>query len=292
MSGSQISQNAVDAVFVRFLRGDGEPAAPQPLSEDARVRLNALGDAMHDIVAGAFGSDREEFAAAFEHGRQIGSAMDTNEVIDALHIPDDAGEHREALARLLVRIPDGWGRWISCSSGWFPLLTRAEHELARQCPTFAVEQIKEKYGTLRLYVEFDRDDDIPPSLRAVEPRCPSRAEVAEHLGLADVEHNEPLADAWRAAHESIFTPAYVTWSEKVDGFRASDAGVRAAEDQTRRAATFEQLVKQFEAESATTCEICGRRGSLSRSQAKVPWYAVRCDACRDPEWTRVADDES
>lgn len=289
MSDSRITQDAVDALFVRFLRGDGEPDAPQPLSDEARVRLNALGDAMHDIVAGAFGSAREEFEAAFEHGRQVGSVIDTKEVIDALHVSEDAGEHREALTRLLLRIPDGWGRWITCSSGWFPLLARAERELTPQCPTFAVEQIKGKFGTLRLYVEFDRDDDIPASLRVAEPRCPSRADVAEHLGLEDVEHNGQLADAWRAAHESIFTPAYVAWSEHVDAFRVSDAGIRAAEDQARRARTFEQLVEQFEAESATTCEICGGQGSLSRSQAKVPWYAVRCDRCRDPAWTRVAD---
>jgi hypothetical protein len=37
---------------------------------------------------------------------------------DALHIPADAGQHAAALEKILRRIPDGWGRWISHDSGW------------------------------------------------------------------------------------------------------------------------------------------------------------------------------
>lgn len=168
----------------------------------------------------------------------------------------------------------------------------AERELTEQCPTFEAHQIKEKFGRLRLYVEFDLDDDLPDELRAVEPGCPSLRDLAKHLGVEDAPRDGPLADAWQAAHEAIFTPAFTAWSERVEAFRASQAGDRAADAQQRRAATFEQLVKQFEAESATTCDSCGAHGDLSCSPAPRRWYAVRCDRCRDAGWTRVPDDEA
>lgn len=162
-----------------------------------------------------------------------------------MHVPEDAGEHEQALLRLLLRIPDGWGRWISCSSGWFALLARAERDLADACPTFAAHQIKEKYGTLRLYVEFDHDDDLPADLRAAEPRCPSLEVLAEHLGTTGAGRDGPVGDAWQNGYETIFVSAHEAWSARVAAFRESDAGRRAAEDQAGRSAPFEQLVEQF-----------------------------------------------
>lgn len=98
------------------------------------------------------------------------------------------------------------------------------------------------------------------------------------------DRDGPLGDAWQAACE----PAFGAWSARVDAFRASEEGMRAAEQQQRRAAAFEQLVTKFEAESATTCESCGGQGALSCSPESRRWDAVRCDECRDVGWTRVA----
>ena len=244
---------------------------------------------MCDVLNGAAARDSEGFGAAFDQGRQVASGIDHAETIDALHVPKDAGEHEQALLRLLLRIPDGWGRWISCSSGWFALLARAEHELAEACPTFAAHQIKEKYGTLRLYVEFDHDDDLPTKLRADEPRCPSFADLAEHLGTTDASRDGPVGDAWQNGYETIFVPAHEAWSARVAVFRESDAGMRAAEDQARRSAAFERLVEQFEQESTTTCDRCGGHGALSCTAARMPWYAVRCDECRDTSWILASE---
>ena len=182
--------------------------------------------------------------------------------------------------RLLVRIPDGWGTWISCSSGWFALLARVERELAEDCPTFAAHQIKEKHGTLRLYVEFDHDDDLPTKLRAVEPGCPSFEELAEHFGMTGASRDGPLGDAWQNGYETVFVPAHEEWLARVAAFRESGAGMGAA-DQARRSAAFARLVEHFEQESTTTCDRCGGPGVLSCTAARMPWYAVRCDECRD-----------
>lgn len=249
--------------------------------------MEAFADAMRDVVNGAAARDGDGFGAAFEEGRQIASGMDVQQIIDAVHVPQDAGAHKEALLRLLLRIPGGWGRWISCSSGWFALLARAERELADLCPTFAVHQIKEKYGTLRLHVEFDGDDDLPSELREAEPQCPSFQDLVEALGMTDASRDGPAGDAWQNGYETIFVPAHNDWSVRVEAFRESEEGTRATDDQARRAATFERLVAKFEDESATICDRCGEDGVLSCTAVQHPWYAVRCDECRDVDWIRA-----
>ncbi len=174
-------------------------------------------------------------------------------------------------------------------SGWFALLARAERDLANVCPTFTAHQIKEKFGTLRLYVEFDGDDDLPTELRATEPRCPSFRNLAESLAMQDACREGPVGDAWQNGYEKVFVPAHDEWSARVEAFRESGDGIRAAADQARRAAEFERLVETFEKVSATTCDRCGRDGVLSCTTARIPWYAVRCDECRDAGWIIASD---
>jgi hypothetical protein len=47
------------------------------------------------------------------------------------------------------------GRWISCGSGWHPILARLEQQLNELDPDYQVHQIKEKFGTLCFYWEGD-----------------------------------------------------------------------------------------------------------------------------------------
>lgn len=285
---ARIRDDVIREVFRRYASGDARGHA-QMLSALAQAQMNAFADAMRDTVKGAAARDSVGFGAAFDQGRQIASAMDVDEIINSVDMPADVGEHEHALLRLLLRIPDGWGRWISCSSGWFALLARAERELADVCPTFVVHQVKEKFGTLRLYVEFDSDDDLPAELRAVEPRCPSLVELAEILGLKNTSREGPVGDAWQRGYDTVFVPAHDEWSALAETLRTSDDGIRAAGDQARRAAKFERLVETFEKESATTCESCGRDGVLSCTAARMPWYAVRCNECRDADWILASE---
>jgi hypothetical protein len=278
----------VREVFRRYASSDAR-ALPQMLPAQAQAQTDAFADAMRDAVSGAAAGDSVGFRAAFDQARQVASGMDLHEIVDAVHVPDDAGEHEEALLRLLQRIPDGWGRWISCSSGWFALLARAERELADVCPTFAVHQVKEKFGTLRLYVEFDVDDDLPAELRAAEPRCPWLEDLAEILGLKDASREGSVGDAWQTGYDTVFVPAHDEWSARVEAFRTSDEGSRATAEQARREAEFERLVETFEKESATICDRCGRTGVPSCTAARTPWYAVRCDGCRDAGWVLAAE---
>lgn len=284
----KIDHDLVCQVFRRYAAGDGGtgPEAARSVAAEQHGRLEAFGDAVRDVVAGA--DDPPGFLAAFEQARQLASGIDTHEVLNSLHVPEGAGEHEDELRRLLLRIPDGWGRWISCSPGWFGLLARAERELAAVCQTFIVHQIKEKYGTLRLYAEFDRDDDLPVEVRAAEPDCPSRRELAALLGMTDARGEEAVSDTWQRSYEALFVPAHDDWASRVEVIRGSEKGRRASEDQARRAERFEQLIERFEKESASVCELCGAAGALSRTVAQSPWYAVRCDGCRDHGWIRAS----
>jgi hypothetical protein len=84
--------------------------------------------------------------------------VDLKRIIDSLHIPEDAGVYRDALVAMLRRIPDNWGRWISCNAGWYPLITRLDADLCALDPDYRIHQIKEKYGTLRYYAESRIED--------------------------------------------------------------------------------------------------------------------------------------
>lgn len=70
---------------------------------------------------------------------------------DTIRVPDDAGEHADALRCLLERIPDIWGPWISCGPGWYPILDELQARLSELVPGYEVQQVKEKFGTLRFY---------------------------------------------------------------------------------------------------------------------------------------------
>lgn len=72
-------------------------------------------------------------------------------MLNTHHLPEDAGEYAEGLAKILNRIPDGWGRWISHDKGWYPLVCSTNEMLSYIDPDYEIHQVKEKYGTLRYY---------------------------------------------------------------------------------------------------------------------------------------------
>jgi hypothetical protein len=72
-----------------------------------------------------------------------------------------------ALETILRRIPDGWGRWISVEAGWYPLVIATDQRLAEIDAEY-VQQIKEKFGTLRYYCKPTGEDPDPELLDAFD----------------------------------------------------------------------------------------------------------------------------
>lgn len=138
-----------------------EPNFPV-LDETEQARWRATKDAIDELAEAASAGDKEGMTAAVSAVRQVGSELDSSRLLNSLHVPKDAGEHEEALARMLQRIPDGWGRWIGCRAGWYPLIVKLDQDLAEIDPTYEINQVKEKFGTLRYYIELSDEARANP----------------------------------------------------------------------------------------------------------------------------------
>jgi hypothetical protein len=132
--------------------GDDQHHFPE-LTEAEKIRWQATHSDMkamsEGLQSGATTSD--DIRGALNRLTSHGIEHDT--LVNALHIPADAGPYAEALEQILRRIPDGWGRWISHDAGWYPIVTGLDERLAAIDPNYAVHQVKEKFGTLRYYAE-------------------------------------------------------------------------------------------------------------------------------------------
>lgn len=79
---------------------------------------------------------------------------------DRVHVPADAGRYRDSLLTILLRMPHGWTREISCGPGWYPLVAQVNLKLCELDVDHEVLQVKEKFGTLRYYAESYTDDEL------------------------------------------------------------------------------------------------------------------------------------
>ena len=93
-------------------------------------------------------------------------------------VPDDAGEHADALAAILRRIPRAWGREVRCHSGWYGVLADLDAELSALLPSYGLHQVQEKVGSLHYYVAWgDVPRDVSPAMREVVRLAAARSAV-------------------------------------------------------------------------------------------------------------------
>lgn len=113
--------------------------------------------------------------AALAQPRQV--PLDVHRFLDAMHVPEDAGEYAPDLIRMLTRIPDGWGRWIRCKRGWYPLIIETDRRLAALCPEYELQQVKQKWGTLRYYCDPcpDHRDDLWETFETIAEEAEARS---------------------------------------------------------------------------------------------------------------------
>ena len=119
---------------------DAEKARWQAVMSD----LTEMSAGVHDGTA-----TQEDIEGAFN--RLVSCDIEQDTLINALHVPPDAGSYAPALEQILRRIPDGWGRWISHDAGWYQIVIAVDQRLAAIDPDYVVHQVKEKYGTLCYY---------------------------------------------------------------------------------------------------------------------------------------------
>lgn len=68
-------------------------------------------------------------------------------------------EQEVIIEKLRARIPQGWGKWVSCDSGWLQLLNDLDTKLSYLYPDYEIRQVKEKFGTLRFYCGWENYGD-------------------------------------------------------------------------------------------------------------------------------------
>lgn len=123
----------------------------------ATSAMKALGESLR-----AGKADEEGVRATLEQIHTI--PIDHDRILNALHVPERAGSLEPALEEILRRIPDGWGRWISCDAGWYPLVVRTHEQLKALDDGYIVQQIKEKFGSLRFYAQPGQGAEAPEGL--------------------------------------------------------------------------------------------------------------------------------
>lgn len=158
---------------------------PEELTEVEQARQTAARSAFADVRSAMGSGDPDERSAAFGQLMQTISGLNSEVTRDKLHIPDDAGQYRDALVAIMRRIPDGWGRWISCDAGWYPIITDLDRRLAAIDPGYELHQVKEKFGGLRYYFcasDQSCHDDMRGLVTEAQERCVTTCETCGKPG--------------------------------------------------------------------------------------------------------------
>ncbi len=121
------------------------------LTDAEKIRVRATVSDMTEMAAGLRAGTATPEDVAGGVARMMSVDVDRDTMLNALHIPADAGPFAPALEKILRRIPDGWGRWISHDAGWYPIVVAVDERLSAIDTDYVVHQIKEKFGTLRYY---------------------------------------------------------------------------------------------------------------------------------------------
>ncbi len=203
---------------------DEAATGPATLPRDVHARWDTRADAARQVATAT--DDAEGFHAALGAMAQVRRGIDHQQILNALHVPEDAGEHAEALSGMLLRIPEAWGRWISCGRGWYPLLVELDEQLRALLPNYVIHQVKEKFGGLRYYWESGEDlhDDLERRVELANKlihTAEARAAVTcELCGAAGRLHRTPAP----ACRYKTLCPACAERESYVLGGAESDSG--------------------------------------------------------------------
>ena len=178
----------------RWFAALAETADPLEMTEAEKASLDASNAAVGEFAGAMLTGDREGARAAMAAVQQVNTRLDRSTLLNKIHMPRDAEGFEDDLRAIMVRIPDGWGRWISCSRGWYPIIIQLDHDLAAIDPDYELHQVKEKLGGLRYYfgvsegtskADRQRMDEL---VDAAEEKCEA---TCEQCGEPGTRHTTP-----------------------------------------------------------------------------------------------------
>lgn len=161
------------------------------MTDAEKASLAASNAAISDLAGALLSRDREGADAAFAAIQQANTKLDREALLDKIHMPRDAEGFEDGLRAIMRRIPPNWGRWISCSRGWYPIVIQLDHDLAEIDPDYEVHQCKEKLAGLRYYYRTEvegarkRMDEL---VDAAEEQCEV---TCEQCGEPGTRHTTP-----------------------------------------------------------------------------------------------------
>lgn len=194
-------------------------------------------------------------------------------LLNTVHVPEDAGEHADALRRILERIPERWGRWISCSSGWYPLIIELDQKLAEIYPEYELHQVKEKYGTLRYYIGLPQLD--PQCCIDLEATRPSDGAVNPKwlYGKERTLQEQYDLDKW-------FYEKYIPHQDSPEHVEQQKTLEPERERRDGLLDKMEEIISEYENLSARTCELCGADAEM---RSRNYWYRTLCTPCAEKD---------
>lgn len=157
------------------------PYKAESLNKEQQDKWDTFVDSVKEIGQAKTEDDIKGALAQMQQTAINISPEESKVALNALHIPKDAGEYADALRGIMERIPDGWGRWIDCGKGWYPLIVELDARLAEIDPDYEVHQAKEKYGSLRYYTSTKGTESFDGPffdlIRGAERRSESICEI-------------------------------------------------------------------------------------------------------------------
>lgn len=89
---------------------------------------------------------------------------------------------------------------VEVGPGWFPILAEMHARLVKLNPNYRLEQVKEKYGELRVYYVFDPDSPYPwtgDPQAVIDWAVDAATKCCESCGSTEsVEQRSDVPDGW------------------------------------------------------------------------------------------------
>lgn len=208
--------------------------------------------------------------------------IDLDAILNTVNVPKDAGEYEDGLRRIMSRIPERWGRWISCDKGWYPLIIELDEKLAEVFPEYEVHQVKEKFGTLRYY--FGMPDLNPQCCIDLYDRRPCDGAIDPKWLYESARKERTIQDQYDLCMWMRDLEKHLDTQEHLESDEALDS------ERERRRGLYEvmnDLVNEYENRSAVTCEITGNPGVMMKHGY---WYKT-LDPAHAPEGYVVYSNE-
>ena len=206
--------------------------------------------------------------------------IDLDSMLNSVHVPEDAGKHEAGLRKIMSRIPDGWGRWISCDKGWYPLLIELDERLAEINPNYEIHQVKEKFGSLRFYI------GIP----SPEPQCCIDWDAKRPV-LGSLDPKFLRSDQTRTIQEQYdlgqWYSDFVAHFEEEEHKTLYDALQPQRESNRLDYDRMEKIIDEYEDRSARTCEITGNAGVL---MVRNHWYKTMDPAIAPEGYVEIPEE--